>query len=231
MVKPVAPADHATLMQSMAVSDTASQGDGAKPLGGPSPAITEAPPLPAISPKRRNWPRIILWPIAGVAALVLAFFLRPTLPPPRVTNTTQLTHDGAQKLFEGVSITIPLLTDGSRVYYTRVTSDAHTTLMQISTEGGEPVPIEIPFSPVWLSDISPNQSEMLVETLLIGNNASPLWLLRLPGGEPRRIGNLLVVDATWSPDRTAIYYSAGPDIYKTTSDGGQSQKILTTNGT
>ena len=197
----------------------------------PTPTPTRNAPVQTTARRFPTWARIAAWSLAAIAALVLAWSLRPTLPPPQVTDTTQLTRDGTQKLFQAGSITLPLLTDGSRVYYTRVTSASYTTLMQISTEGGEAVPVEFPFSPVWVSDISPNQSEMLAETLLPGSNVYPLWLLRLPGGEPRRVGDYLVVDATWSPDGTAIYYSTGKDIYKANSDGGQSQKILTTNGT
>jgi eukaryotic-like serine/threonine-protein kinase len=55
--------------------------------------------------------------IAGVAAailivvLVLAYLLRPTLPPPKITGYTQITHDGQQKAFTG-QVTTTLLTDG-----------------------------------------------------------------------------------------------------------------------
>jgi hypothetical protein len=41
--------------------------------------------------------RLWLWLGAAAAALLLAWFLRPALPPPEVTGTRELTHDSAPK--------------------------------------------------------------------------------------------------------------------------------------
>jgi serine/threonine protein kinase len=41
--------------------------------------------------------RLWLWLVAAAAALLLAWFLRPALPPPEVTGTRELTHDSAPK--------------------------------------------------------------------------------------------------------------------------------------
>jgi Tol biopolymer transport system component/DNA-binding winged helix-turn-helix (wHTH) protein len=230
-IAPVESVEPAAPNGAASVSEAASALTSASPATVPSVLTVEPLPAATAASKPLQWARAAAWPAIAIAALVLAWVLRPTLPPPQVTDITQLTRDGTHKLFGEGDSTIPLLTDGSRVYYTQVTSSFHSTVMQISTEGGEAVSIEIPFSTVFVSDISPNQSEMLVKTVLPGSNACPLWLLRLPGGAPRRVGDFLVVDAAWSPDGTAIYYSTGKDIYKANSDGGQSQKILTTNGT
>src|SRR6202521_1511447 len=54
---------------------------------------------------------------AGALAIagIVAYALRPALPPPRITGYTQLTHDGLPKSFAGQAIAT-VLTDGSRVY-------------------------------------------------------------------------------------------------------------------
>jgi len=109
--------------------------------------------------------------------------------------------------------------------------------MQVSTEGGEPVPIAIPFPLLGLSDISPTRPELLIE----GQPGSPtgaagsptgaaLWILPVPGGQARRVGNLSAQDATWSPDGTAIFYTSGRDVFTAKGDGSQVRKILTTDG-
>src|ERR1700690_2067727 len=50
-----------------------------------------------------------------VVAAFAAYEFRPTLPPPRITGYTQLTHDGFPKSFSGQAIA-NLQTDGSRIY-------------------------------------------------------------------------------------------------------------------
>jgi serine/threonine protein kinase len=113
-------------------------------------------------------------------ALVLVYFLRPTLPPPRVTGTAQLTRDGAAKLFGIGDTTPPLLTDGSRIYFEEGVNN--TALKQVSTEGGEPVPVEIPFSLMGLNDISPTRPELLIQGPPRSSTAAALWTLPVPGG-------------------------------------------------
>ena len=50
-----------------------------------------------------------------VVVLGLAYLLRPTLPPPRITGSMQITHDGQQKVFGGAVSPI-VLTDGPRIF-------------------------------------------------------------------------------------------------------------------
>ena len=41
------------------------------------------------------------------------------------------------------------------------------------------------------------------------------------GGQVRRIGDMVVLDATWSPDGASIYYAKGSDIWVARSDGAE----------
>ena len=170
--------------------------------------------------------------LAAIAAVVVALFclFHPTFESPGVTAIRQLTHDEKQTLFGVGELTPPLLTDGQRLYYSQFSPDLQGALMQISTDGGESTPVDIPFTYRYVSDISPNESQVLIKGTPNGPHGNGLWLLTLSGGQPRPIGNFTVTDATFSPDGTAIYYSSGPAIYKMSADGGQPQKILTTTG-
>src|SRR5438552_15754611 len=67
----------------------------------------------------------------GIAA-TLAFLFRPALPPPRVTGSTQITNDGRAKF--------AMTTDGSRMYFSSF-SGLSGTLFQVSTAGGDPLPV------------------------------------------------------------------------------------------
>src|SRR6201997_4155493 len=88
--------------------------------------------------------RVLSWAIPAVAAvLALIYFLRPTIPPPTVTGTTQLTQDNVSKLYGLGDIPPSLVTDGSRIYFQEGVQN--TKLLQVSTEGGEPEQINLPF--------------------------------------------------------------------------------------
>ena len=191
---------------------------------------TETPPATVAAPAFPRWKLAALaGAISAAVALVLGYVLRPTLPPPRVTRTAQLTRDGAAKLFGVGDPPPPLLTDGSRIYFMEGAFPQYG-LMQVSTEGGEPVPIAIPFPFLGLSAISPTRPELLVEGRPDSPIGAPLWILPVPGGQARRVGNLSAEDATWSLDGTAIVYASGPDVFTAKGDGSQARKILTTDG-
>jgi Tol biopolymer transport system component len=75
----------------------------------------------------------------------------------------------------------------------------------------------------WALDISQSRSELLAG----GWQEAPLWVMSLPGGTARRLGNLLVTDAAWSPDGLAIAYGKLQGLYIAKADGSESRKIAT----
>jgi len=167
-------------------------------------------------------------PVAAVVLLGLVYFLRPELPPPKVSGIKALTQDGAFKLFpNGYSSPIQV-TDGSRIYFMEVTS--HIRLKQVSTKGGETVPVEAPPEFSWINDISPLHLELLIAGAVRGTANSDVWVLPVPGGQPRRIGNLVALSAAWSQDGTSLYFNSEQNLFVAKSDGSQPQKLLTTNG-
>jgi Tol biopolymer transport system component len=101
------------------------------------------------------------------------------------------------------------------------------TLDQVSASGGETVALPAPFGIPRLLDMSPSRSELLVSTVVDVRRASPLWLLPLPAGMPRRLGDVLADDATWSPDGREIVYVRDQDVYRAKKDGSDVRKLVT----
>ena len=173
--------------------------------------------------------------LAGAAGLVVvlaaAYFLRPTAAPPRVIGITQLTHDGTPKLAGGSGPATDMLTDGLRVYF-QLQDLSQAAVMQVSTEGGEAERVRLPFQMAGLVDLSAAKSELLFQGPPFDTSlgTGTLWTMAVPGGQPRRIGNLTAFDATWAPGGERIYYAVGPEIRVARSDGSEARKILAVHG-
>jgi tRNA A-37 threonylcarbamoyl transferase component Bud32 len=177
-----------------------------------------------------------VWAVVAVVVVVLVYLLRPTLPPPQVTGTTQLTQDGATKLFGVGAIPPPLLTDGSRLYFDESQGPIETRAMQVSTEGGGTVPVGLPPTFTGVDNIVPGRPELLIDGAnpplgsLGSNEGNALWLMSVPGGQPRRVGDLMATGGgAFTPDGNAMLYAFHHDIYTASLDGSQARKILTVN--
>jgi Tol biopolymer transport system component len=129
---------------------------------------------------------------------VVAWLLRPSLPPPRITGSTQITHDSLPKSFGG-QVSATVLTDGPRLFI-QESVGGRFVVAQVSASGGETVPIPTPFQNVSLDNISPDKSELLIGTFTGIEFDQPLWALPVLGGSPRRLGNVAAVDGTWMPN-------------------------------
>jgi serine/threonine protein kinase len=162
--------------------------------------------------------------LAAVAAVViivgaLGFLFRPTLPAPRVTASTQVTHDGRDK--ERV------VTDGSRLYYSSYL-DLNPRLYQVSAAGGDPLLVETSIPSPLVFDMSRHGSELLVGSCYSGRTTSdcPLWVLPVAGGSPRRLGTIGASDAAWSPDGKQVAYVAGNNLYTVAIGRFESETIV-----
>ncbi len=84
-----------------------------------------------------------------------------------------------------------------------------------------------------VQDISPSRSELLVSNYMgFGQEFGwPLWVLPVPAGAPRRIGNVLATCAAWSPDGREIVYIKNRDLYRAKRDGSEARKLTTLPGT
>jgi len=155
---------------------------------------------------------------AGIVILAIAatfVWLRLPQTPPRVLATTQLTKDGVPKY--GV------LTDGSRLYIGESKGPSQF-LVQAAVTGGETSLIPTPFPAVWLLDISPDHSQLLVENMH-GFEAAEFWALPLPSGPPRRIADVTGDDGKWSPDGRKLVFAKGDTVYIAKADGTDAHEL------
>jgi serine/threonine protein kinase/Tol biopolymer transport system component len=181
---------------------------------------------------------IWMWPVGAAVALVLAWLLRPTLPIPMVTRTTQLTQDGVRKTYPGWA-SYPMFRDGSRIYFSEYT--VGWPAMQVSTAGGETVPLNPRVDDI--EGISPDGSELLSlrypPATARGARPLTLWCVSLPGLQYRQLGDLTlwsenpgagVGAVAWSPDGSVLYYGSHSDIFAADAEGRNPRKLLTTVG-
>ena len=198
----------------------------------PSPTRTDSagavPATPASQmPRcytRARYFRALPWAILVVLILVAAgvFWSTPSQPP-RITGYTQLTHDGRFKGFRG------LFADGERLYVEEIDLD-HFVISQVSISGGETAILSTPFLNAMVEDIAPNGSTILVRASEGTSVEGSVWAYPLPAGSPRRLGDLAVDSAAWSPNASEILFSKGPGIFIAKSDGGNPRKLATVGG-
>jgi eukaryotic-like serine/threonine-protein kinase len=170
--------------------------------------------------KRIVWSGAALLVMVVLVGLGLSLFWQP--PPLKLGRVTQVTNDGRPK---GSPVT-----DGNRLYFNEKVSDKFL-LTQVSASGGEtgPIPTTLVFPAIL--DISPRGSELVVaagETF----PDSPLWMVPLPTGAPRRLGDVYASAASWSPDGRQIAYVKGTpsELYLVNVDGTGSHKLFSAPG-
>jgi len=161
--------------------------------------------------------------VVGVLAILAAVrFLQLPPSPPRVVASVQVTNDGLPKR--------SLVSDGVRLYFSEYVG-GHSVLMQVSTSGGDTASLPNPLPSADIYDILPGRSELLLRTGEVGvEPESALWVLPVPGGSPRRVGDIVAHTATWTPDGRHIIYGNGSTLYVCNVDGTESRKLVTVAG-
>ena len=120
--------------------------------------------------------------------------------------------------------------DGVRLYFSEY-AGGHSVLMQVSTSGGDTASLPNPLPSADIYDILPSRSELLLRTGEEGvEPESALWVLPVPGGSPRRVGDIVAHTATWTPDGRHIIYGNGSTLYVCNVDGTESRKLVTVAG-
>jgi Tol biopolymer transport system component/DNA-binding winged helix-turn-helix (wHTH) protein len=178
-------------------------------------------------PSRSKTIFILTGAAVALALIGATVWLRSSLPAPRVLSISQITHDNLPKE--------QLVTDGPRLYFSETVND-HQVLSQVSAEGGEVAQIPTPFSDVAVLALSPSASELLVQSSDIQNIlmsttlTGPLWMIPLPAGSPRRLGNVVAAGAGLSSDGKNLVYASGQDLYLAQADGSNPRKLVSLNG-
>src|SRR6516225_9718286 len=200
----------------------------------------ELPLTPEPSPRSNGIKRLaLLASLFCVLVLALIFIsakLRSSPPVPKVVDTAQITKDGLRK-----DVTLRLLSDGKRLYFQEgAYAGPESTvapgfakrpaLVLVSTQGGETAEIPLGLSDSLVFDTSPTRPE-----LLLGGPSSKtgtplrreLWFMPLPGGPLRRVGDIVALDATWSPDGNHVVFVNGKDIFVANPDGSEIRRLAT----
>jgi Tol biopolymer transport system component len=102
--------------------------------------------------------------------------------------------------------------------------------MQVSATGGEVTSLNVGLSGATLFDIAPDHSSLLISIKESTNPEGPFWVVPLPGGTPRRVGNIVGREAAWSPDGRQIMYTRAGEICLANSDGTNLRRILKVSG-
>src|SRR5581483_2359350 len=97
-----------------------------------------------------------------------------------------------------------MVTDGSHLYLAEE-AGTEPAIAKVSTAGGETTLLTTPLGVPAVEDISPSRSELLV-TNFTHRLGWPLWIVPVPKGAPRRVGNILATGAAWSPNGPEIAY-------------------------
>jgi Tol biopolymer transport system component len=165
---------------------------------------------------KRRWAVVAACGLVAMAAL--AFLLRPSLPAPRVVSSLQVTSDGQEKT--------GLATDGARLYFSEA-----GRIYQVSTAGGEIVPIPDTAQDIFPVDISHDRSRLLVLTKAFVPEGDAAWTIPVLGGAARRLGNVVATDAAWSADGARLAFTSGKDLYVSDADGAAPRRLATVGGT
>jgi len=180
-----------------------------------STAVMSGAHLPAVTPtshKRSRWPMVVAVVAAATLTVTLFLWLRPPAPP-RILRTVQITNDRRAN-------SLPVVTDGSRLYFSSQNVDGVNEPWQVAARPGPSVPIPTPLKNTLVVDVSPDRSELLVLHPISPSTPTTLWALPLLGGSPRRLGNLSSTGGgAWSPDGQKLVYTLNDELRIAKNDG------------
>ena len=191
-----------------------------------TPGLTNAEAAEPRSKEQR--PRKVLWIALAATGVVLTgaaglmwYALRP-LPTLRIVSYTQITTDGQRKGIAG--------TDGSSLYLNLYAPAGHGV---VPVTGGRvtPLTIDLPTTKsyssdyMWIMDVSPDGSKLLVRGNLDLSTGWKLWIVDAHGRGALYLAQCFT--AIWSPDgRTVLYNTLHGDLYTIPSEGGEPHLLL-----
>jgi len=143
----------------------------------------------------------LLWMVAAASAFVIivlaAFSLLRSRPVPVVESVVQLTNDGQVKAGG-------LETDASRIYFNEGPAGSFR-IAQVSINGGQTAEIPTPVLNPEIAGLTGDGSSILVLSGAFMARMETMWLVPLPAGQTRRIGDSDVLSARVFPDGRLLY--------------------------
>jgi DNA-binding winged helix-turn-helix (wHTH) protein/Tol biopolymer transport system component len=162
--------------------------------------------------------------IAVVLIMVLAtwFAARPQ-PAPRVLKAVALTTSSRVDAFGAIQ------TDGVRLFFLQRRGH-RWELSQMPASGGEVQPFATPFQNAKILAVSPDASELLITPFESRTESLPLWIMPSVGGQPRRLGDIIITDAVFTPDGKNVTYTDEKGIFQVGRDGLNARKLVEADG-
>ena len=151
-----------------------------------------------------------------------------------VESVTQLTDDSRGKGKPGKRWIADLL---------QRRSTGSLRIAQVSVTGGAVAPVQTPFANAYLAGVKPDGSALLAACPQQSSSPfrAPLWLIPLPAGQPRRLGNFETQNADIFPDGRIVFGQSNQgtnakeadiktDYFIADKDGGNPRKLLSLPG-
>jgi DNA-binding winged helix-turn-helix (wHTH) protein/Tol biopolymer transport system component len=190
----------------------------------PDPRSAPAPGPPALhTPRPRRATALALVTVGLLALFAGVLFYRHFSRVPRLIATTQVTHSARVDPWGRI------FSDGSRLFVIERDGD-HWNTVQVAAQGGETQPFLSTFHNTRIFAVSSRTSEMLIGPFVKRTGDLPLWSMPLVGGSPRRVGDIAVDDAEFSPDGATIAFSRGDAIYLSDTTGNSPRKLASCGG-
>ncbi len=167
------------------------------------------------------------WAIMTAVAIATlagtAWLLRLPLPP-RITDIRPLGLDvGPEFRTQGQPT---WTTDGVRLYYV-VLEEGRWRIRQVPVSGGESAEVPTPFrSGIEIYGFLRKQSALLVLVDDGEASDSPVWLVPVPQGAPRRMGDLRAISMALSPDEEHLLLARRNRIVLARVDGSEARPLL-----
>jgi Tol biopolymer transport system component len=173
-------------------------------------------PRQALAPPRwRRW-ALVAAAFVGLAATAgLILYLWPVRAP-RVLKIRQITEDGSEKQ-------APVVTDGWRVYFTRI-NGAGLEICQSPLSGGRASAVP-GTADLMVRDISPDGTALLAAKAPPPGGMPQLYLVPLRGGAPYALG-VYGNAAAWSLDGRRLAYANEAGLYTVGIGGGEGKRLV-----
>ena len=187
--------------------------------GAYAPALASAVPQPVPiaaaaavpAPSAFRWPWLLTGALLAAVLASLVWYLRRPLPPLRISQYTQITHDGQRKALIG--------TDGARlIFNTYAAGFWAQSPAEVSIAGGDIVPVPVALPEPWAYDVSPDGTALLATSFDKGRGS--LWSAGIVGNSLRHLADGEVSGGGWSPDGGSVAYStSNGDLHVMRGDG------------